>query len=219
MRDDDWRVRVKLHEHGVVRALSERIDAGEVEQELHRAFHDRVVVSVDGPELFCYAGTRDQANRAREIIDRLIAENGWEAEVDLRHWHPEAEEWEDPDAPLPAGDADFASEHRERIEQERAAAAEQGYPDWEVRVECADRERAQQLGDQLRTEGLQCVQRFRYLLLGATDEDSGRALAERIRGLVPAGTPVALEGTGRSVMDGRPGNPFAVLGGLGGDPI
>lgn len=217
--DDDWRLRVTLHEHGIARALSERIDAGEVEHELQRAFRDRLVVSVDGADVFCYAGSREQAERAREVIGRLVQHNGWEAELELRHWHPVAEQWEDPDEPEPRSDAELSEEHRERIEQERRDAAEQGYPDWEVRVECDTRERAGQLGDMLRAEGLACVQRFRYLLLGAADEDSAQALVERVRRHVPEGTPVTMGASMRSLVDGTGGNPFAVLGGLGGGAL
>jgi hypothetical protein len=51
---------------------------------------------------------------------------------------------------------------------------------------------------------------------GATDEDSAKALAERIRNEAPAGSRVKVEGTWAAAYAERPPNPFAVLGGLGG---
>jgi hypothetical protein len=70
--------------------------------------------------------------------------------------------------------------------------------------------------EQLREEGLPAVHRWRYLPVGATDEDNAKALAERIRDAAPAGSRVAAEGTWAAAYAERPPNPFAVLGGLGG---
>ena len=49
----------------------------------------------------------------------------------------------------------------------------------------------------------------------ATDEDSAKPLAERIRSEAPAGSRVKVEGTWAVAYAERPPNPFAVLGGLG----
>jgi hypothetical protein len=56
----------------------------------------------------------------------------------------------------------------------------------------------------------------RFLLVGTTDEDSAKALAERIRNEAPSGSEVRAEGTWKAAYDERPPNPFAILGGLGG---
>jgi hypothetical protein len=68
------------------------------------------------------------------------------------------------------------------------------------------------LSKQLRKEGLPAVHRWRYLLVGATDEDSAKALAERIRNEAPTGNQVKVEGTWAAVYAERAPNPFAVLG-------
>ena len=99
--NDDWRLRIELHEHGFAHTLGEQLAGGELEHDLARAFKDRAVVSVEGSEVFCYTGTRDQAERAEKLIHEIAGREGWEVEIELRHWHPTAEEWEDPDAPLP----------------------------------------------------------------------------------------------------------------------
>ena len=62
--NDDWRLRIDLHENGLAHRLGELLGAEELEHDLERSFHDRVVVSVDGAEVFCYTGTRPQAERA-----------------------------------------------------------------------------------------------------------------------------------------------------------
>src|SRR5207302_1176245 len=129
--------------------------ASELEHDLHSAFHDRVIVSVDGPEVFCYAGTREQAQRAERLVRSLAEQHGWKLATELTHWHPSAEEWEDPDKPLPASDAERAAERAELMEQERTESATRGYPQFEVRVRCRSHRDTLALAEQLRSEGLQ----------------------------------------------------------------
>jgi hypothetical protein len=70
--------------------------------------------------------------------------------------------------------------------------------------------------EQLQGEGLPAVHRWKYLLVGATDEDMAKALAERIRAEAPPESRVNVEGTWAAAYAERPRNPFAVFGGLGG---
>jgi hypothetical protein len=109
-----------------------------------------------------------------------------------------------------------ATEHEQRIEDEREESVEEGYPEFEVRVQCRSRHDASALSHRLDSEGLSHVHRSRYLLVGATDEDSAQALAERLRGEAPDGCEVVVEMNRRSVYEHRPFNPFTLLGGLGG---
>ncbi len=209
---DDWRLHIAFDEQGYAGRLVERLDASELEQRLERSFPDRVIVSREGTEVFCYAGTREQAEMAEQLAQSVAAEHGWQLQTELRRWHPSAEAWEKPDVPLPESDAQLAAEHAERIARER----EQPYPEFEVRVECSSREAAAELAERLRAEGLPSVQRFRFVLVGAADEDSAAAFAERLRAEAPAGSTVSTEGTVASVLSSVGGNPFAVFGGMGG---
>ncbi len=213
---DDWRLQIDLHEEGHARALTESFDAEQLEHDLSDAFHDRVVVSRDEGRVFLYAGTRDQAERARDVIEGETQKHEWEIDADLRHWHPSAEEWEDPDKPLPPDDAARLAEHEALIAREREETAKTGHPEFEVRVDLPSRHDAVRFSEQLRQEGLPAVHRWRFLLVGASDEDSAKALAERIRDEAPAGSRVNVEGTWAAAYAERPRNPFAVLGGLGG---
>ena len=213
--NDDWRVHVRLRGHGGwTRSLAERLDAADLEHDLENAFHDKVVVSVDGADLFAYAGTREQAEAVAKLIGEVAADH--DPDVALKHWHPTAEEWEDPDKPLPQTDADRLAEHADLVERERAEAAEQGYPDYEVRVECQSRLEAEELAHRLAGAGLRSVRRHKYLLLGAPDEDAAATLAEQVRGLAPAGATVTVEASGAAVSAAVGPNPFAIFGGLGG---
>jgi hypothetical protein len=213
---DDWRLQVDLHESGTAHKLTERLNASRLEHDLEDEFHDKVVISRDGPQLFCYTGTREQAERVQRLIGSIAQEHDWQVETRLFHWHPTAEAWEDPDKPLPDSDAERAREHAELIQRERAEVQERGYPEFEVRVECPTEADAERFALELRSEGLPIVQRHNYLLIGTADEDEANALAERLRSRIPAGSVVSAEGTLQAADAEQPPSPFWFLGGLGG---
>ena len=213
---DDWRLRIHVHDPDHAAQMAEQMAAWAIQDELQAAFHDRVVISADGGELFCYTASREQAERVQEMIRLVAAQKGWNTEIELAHWHPVAEEWEDPDKPLPASDADLAAEHAELIKREREEAQKQGYPDFEVRVSCRSRSDAIKLAERLRADGIPSLRRWHYLLVGAPDEDAATALAQRIATESPPDAVVTTEATGPATNAVRPGNPFAVFGGIGG---
>jgi hypothetical protein len=213
---EDWRLKIDMLESGVAHAVTERLQASELEHDLDSAFADRVVISRDGGELFCYTDSREQAERVAELIAKLAAEHGWHLATELRRWHPTAEQWEDPDKPLPVGDAELEAEHEELIEDEDQESSARGYPEYEVKIDCTSRHEAKQLAKKLRGEGIPTVVRWRYVLVGALDEDSADAIAERLRNEAPPGCTVTAEGTLQAVYDDQPPNPFAFFGGLAG---
>jgi hypothetical protein len=213
---DDWRLRVVLHEGGHVHKFAERLDASDLEHELEASFHDRLVVSQDGGELFCYAGARDQAEAAEKLVRSVAAEHGWRVDCELRHWHETAEQWEEPDVPLPQDDAQRAAEHAALIQSEREELEKQGQPEFEVRVQFDSHRDAAAFAERLGQEGLPAARRWKYLVVGAADQDSADALAARLRDEAPPGTTVTAEGSGKAAYDERPPNPFWFLGGLAG---
>ena len=214
---DDWRIEVGLFEHGRAHALTERLDAGKLGDDLEEEFGKRLVVSADPPNVFVYAGEREQAEAAETKIRALAAEHGWDIETQLRRWHPTAEEWEDPDKPLPTTDAERLAEHQALLAQEREDSDIRGYPEYEVRIECPSHHDTVKLDKRLRAEGFPTVRRWKYLLVGAADEDSANALAERLRGEAPQGSTVTAEASLRQTYDDEPTRgSFAIFGGLGG---
>jgi hypothetical protein len=213
--NDDWRLRIDLHENGLAHRLSELLGAEELEHDLERSFHDRVVVSVDGAEVFCYTGTRPQAERAEELVRRVAEQHGWDVEIELSHWHPTAELWEPAEVRDPETAEDREYEREGRVARERRESADRGYPEFEVRVQCASRAQAGELSDRLDSEDIPNLHRWSYLLIGATDQDSAEALAERVRAEAPAGISVSVERNQRAIYDELPRSPFSVLGGLG----
>lgn len=218
--NDDWRLRVDLNEEGIAHELTGRLEAFDLSHDLQTSFGDRVIVSRDGPEVFCYTGTREQAEAAERAIRAVADKHGWSLTSRLEHWHPTAEQWEAPDEPLPHTETESAAERAELMETEREESEEQDYPEFEVRVRCRSQEDARALAEKLKSEGLRTVQRREFVVLGAEDEDSANALAERIRHEAPAGSSVVAEGSvGEVVAEApfaTPFSPFAVFGGLGG---
>ncbi|HEY5054251.1 MAG TPA: hypothetical protein VII45_12660 [Solirubrobacterales bacterium] len=210
--NDDWRLQIDLDDEGLAGSLMEHLDARELEHDLSDAFQDRVIVSRDGAQVFLYTGTRDQAESARGVVVSLAQEHNWTVNPKLKHWHPAAEEWEDPDAAV-EGDA---AEHEELIATEHEETEERGHPEFEVRVDLPSRHEAERFAQRLQAEGLPAVRRAKYLLVGAADEDAAKVLAERIKGEAPPGSEVRAEGTWQAAYAERPANPFAIFGGLGG---
>lgn len=209
---EDWRLTVRLgsdeHAHKVARSLHEL----ELTDE---SFGGRVAVSGDGPHLFLYADSEADARQAQAVVDRELQRGGAGAEFSLDRWHHEEEQWEPASVPLPSTPAQHQAEHDRLEEQEEAESEASGIADWEVRIELASHHDAHVLGERLEQEGYKPVRRWKYLLVGAGDEDDAKALATRLQAEAPAGATVHVEPGSGVAWQFMPANPFAVLGGLG----
>jgi hypothetical protein len=211
--NDDWRLEIRIGDAARAEELVELLGEPELEHDLSGAFHDRVIVSRDDDVVFLYAGSREQIEGARTLLDTIAAQKSWGMNPNLKRWHAAAEDWEDPDgAPV---DADTQAEHERLMAAERKQAEATGTPEFEVRVDLPSRHAAVEFADQLRDEGLPVVHRWKFVLVGAASEDDAKALAERLRSEAPDGSEVKVEGTWSAANSEAPSNPFAVLGGLG----
>ena len=191
---DDWRIHVELPEEseGLLGRLG--LHLGSQARDLARDLQGRrLAVSQDDGDLFVYAGTRLEAERARDVIEVELAEEGLQAHTSrVEHWLEEEGRWSD-ELAGPSVDEKLLAE---------------GYAPWEVRVECESRDAARDLAEQLESEGYGVVRQFRYVIAGTSTRDEAKALAERVHGQVEAG--------GELVWEAFPGNPFAIFGGMGG---
>ena len=194
MAKDDWRIHVELPEdaEGTLGRLG--LNLGSRAHELARELEGRrLAVSQDGTDLFVYAGTRREAERAREVIEAELADEGLKAQTSrVQHWLHQEGHWSD-ELPEPSVDDELLAE---------------GFAPWEVRVECKSRDAARALAKQLESEGYGVVRQFRYVIAGTGTRDEAKALAQRVHGEVEAG--------GELVWEAFPGNPFAIFGGMGG---
>jgi hypothetical protein len=191
---DDWRIRIEVEETnagGLLDRLGAELDeeARELARELGKR---RLAVSRDGDEIFVYASSRPEAERAHGVIEAQLRSLGGAARATrVEHWLEEEERWDDE----PAG---------ETWEEEEL---DRGYAPWEVRVECGSRDAARSLAETLEGEGYNPVRRFHYLIVGTASKEDADALAARLHGQAEPG--------GELVWETAPQNPFAVFGGLG----
>jgi AAA+ ATPase superfamily predicted ATPase len=192
---DDWRIRIEVEEEEHAAGLLERL-AGDLDTEARELVRElearRLAVSRDGATVFVYAGTRAEAERARDVVEAELRSHGTEARTSqVEHWLEAEERW----------DAEAPDETWEEQELER------GYAPWEVRVECASQHEASVLADQLEAEGYRPERRFHYLVVGTGSREDAERLATRLHGEVEPG--------GELVWEANPSNPFAIFGGMG----
>jgi hypothetical protein len=193
---DDWRIRIELPEEGQAESLLGRLgldlgsdEAKRLAQELEGR---RLAVWRDANELFVYASTPAEAERARGIVEAELADEGIEARTSaVERWLHDEERW--------TGEPPQETWEEEELER--------GFAPWEVRVERETHAEARQLADELEQEGYDVVRRWRYLIVGTASEEEARDLAQRVHGEVEPG--------GELVWEVTPQNPFAVFGGLG----
>jgi hypothetical protein len=215
--DDDWRLQIDLDDDGVAGKVADLMRSNELENELELDLTDAVIVSHEGERIFLYAATREPLDGVRGVIEKFLGSKGWKARIELRRWHKDAEEWEDPDKPLPSTAAEKNAEHEELMKTEdEETAARHGRAEFEVRVKFPSHHEAAEFAKRLDDEGLEPVRRWRYMVVGAADEDAAEALAERIRAEAPADSKVTAEGSLAAAWAERPVNPFFFLGGLAG---
>jgi hypothetical protein len=193
---NDWRVTISLtnpaHADRAKRSFSEH----EVEEDVRRRLGRSIAVGAGDSQIFLYAGTEVAVREAERVAREVLAQQGIEADFALHRWHPIEEEWEDPEVALPRTEAERQAEHQRIDEAETAESVASGVSQWEARVEFPSHREAVALASKLRGEGRAVVRRWRFLVVGATNEDDARELAEQIRREAPPDATVSAEHSG-----------------------
>lgn len=211
---EDWRVTVTLPTAEDAATLASALHEQELDRELVVGL-DRVAVSVAEDRVFLYANNRRSAEAAERIVSGLGGERGLEPALRLDRWHPIEEHWEDARAAVPDDAAARQREHDRREADETAESEATGIADWEVRVEFPTHHAAAEFADREEASRQPIVRRWKYVLIGADDEDDARALAARLRVELPDAIVHVEPGSGVA-WELLPGRPFAVFGGLAG---
>ena len=205
---DDWRVTVSFDDAASVGWLAERLRLHRVEDEARERLGDRVSVSGEGAHVFLYSNAATAAREAEKVVRTIVAERGLRARFALERWHPIEERWEDGSQPVPETASERAAEHQ-RLEADEAAQSQaSGLAEWEVRVELPSHHAAVALADRMQSEGRTPIRRWKYLIVGANNEDDARALAKTIEGEAADGK-VTVEPTFGMVQEVSPPSPFA----------
>jgi hypothetical protein len=212
MADQDWRLRVRLAEDDRGLHLVEGLHGAELGRTAKERLGGRIAVSRDGPEVFLYANTEEAGREAERVVRAELEREGWDAQIALDRWHPVEERWEDAALPLPETDQERDAEHAELMAQEAREAEEGGYGEFEVRVDLPSWQAATDLSRRLDEEKLPHVRRWRYVLLGAVNEDVANELADRMRKEAPSEAEISVEGAFAAAQSEQPLKAFAVFG-------
>ena len=203
--DNDWRVTVRLHAGGQAGKAAEHLSAHRVEDEVHDRLGGRVILGADGgDDLFLYTHSQDAAAAAQQSVSELLSGHGLGADYTVERWHPVAEEWEPADVPLPGTAAEVQAEHEELDAEETSESVTSGVALFEVRVQLPSHRESVALAARLAAEGYSVVRRWRFLVVGANNEDQAKEFAARIRQDAPAGAVITTEEVG-------PGRPYTVF--------
>ena len=193
---DDWRVRVEFADEASRERFSHLLEDGLSPQgaDQAQALHgDQLTVSGDDANLFVYADSPTQAERAHAVILAELEHHAIVASTSgVEHWLADEDRWDNE----PSG---------ETWEKE---TTEQGYAPWEVRVTCRSRHEAIGLAEQLEGEGYRPIRRWQHLIVGATSREDADALAARLHGEVEPGGAVVWE----AAIDSHVVRPFAFFG-------
>lgn len=211
---DDWRLRITLAGPEHAEKLTARLEAAELTDEIAHELGDAIVVSRDGRDVFLYADTHAALETTERIVRTDLAGHEWNADVVASRWHEDAEDWEPADAPLARTAAQREAERARLMQREDAEAVANG-PEFEARAVLPTHRAARELSERLTRAGVPNVRRWRYVLVGAADEDAAREWAERLRTESPPGTAVTVEGTFAYVERAAPTR-FKAVAALGG---
>jgi hypothetical protein len=187
---DDWRVTLS------VSSAPAGQDLRQVEDDLRRQVGPGIAVSVGDGQVFLYAGTETAAEDAGRTARDVLAGHGMTAESAVHRWHPIEEQWETPDVPMPQTKAEREAEHQRLVDAEAAESQATGVDQWEVRADLGSHRQAVALARKLEGEGRAVVRRWKFLIVGAGDQDEARELAGHIRQEAPPGAAVTVERAG-----------------------
>jgi len=193
---DDWRVTLSVTSAPAGQAeqsAEQPPGLGQVEDDIRRQVGRGIAVGAGDAQIFLYADTETAAGDAERIARDVLAGHGMMAETAVHRWHPIEERWETPDVPIPQTKAEREAEHQRLVDEEAADAQATGLDQWDVRADLGSHRQAVALARKLEGEGRAIVRRWRFVLVGAANEDEARELAGQIRQEVPADAAVKVE--------------------------
>jgi hypothetical protein len=206
---DEWRVEVALDADDEGHSLGERLRSLDLDDEARKRLGGSVIVTRDGPSLFLYAWHEESAREAERAVRELMEEEGLAGQVELKRWHPVAEEWKPASEPLPESEAEVAAEQAQREKLGEAEGYAGDYP-WEVVIDLPRLGDTRKLAERLEQQGHPVKRRFKYLLVGAPSEEAAIELGKSLEGEVPDGAHVGV----RANPQDRPAIGFVWLGSL-----
>lgn len=192
----DWRVTISLSDQVNVEQARQSFSEQEVEQDVRRRLGHNIVIGSGDSQIFLYAGTEVAATEAERTAREVLGQLGIEAEFAIHRWHPIEEEWQSPDVAMPQTEAEREAEHQRLEAAETVESVDFGSALFQVRTELPSHREAVALAHKLQGEGYPVVRRWKFLIVGANNDDDARALAEHIKQEAPADAQVTAEPAG-----------------------
>ncbi len=193
MDNDDWRVTISFPDGAQAEQAKTLFPQREAAEDARHRLGYSIAVGAGGSQVFLYAGTEVAAREAERITREVLAEHHFQAEFATHHWHPIEEEWEDADVAMPRTEAERQAEHQRLVDDETAESRATGTAQWQARAELPSHHETVELASKLRREGRTVVRRWKFLLVGANNEDDARQIAGQIRREAPADAKVRAE--------------------------
>lgn len=193
---NDWRVTISVADPAQVRRAKRAVSDRRVAEDVHRRLGRAIAVGAGGSQVFLYAGTELSAREAEQVAREVLAGDAIDAEFTLHRWHPIEERWEEPGVRMPQTEAERRAEHRKLLADETAESFATGIAQWEARVEFPAHHEAVEMAARLRAEGRAVVRRWRFLIVGASNEDDAQELAAQLRREAPPDATVRAEHSG-----------------------
>jgi hypothetical protein len=193
---NDWRVTISLTDPGHAGRAQHVISEQQVEQDVRRQLGHAVAVGAGDSEVFLYAGSEVAAREAERVARDLLAKHGIEAEFALHRWHPLEEQWEDAGVAMPSTEAERQAEHMRLEDSETAESRASGIAQWEARANFPSHHDAVAAASKLRSAGYAVVRRWKFLAVGANNQDDAERIADEIRREAPSDATVRAERSG-----------------------
>lgn len=195
MGTEDWRVEINLDDKHEGYDFGERLRARDLDDEARARLGERVYVSRNGPQLFLYAGSEQQAREAELVVRELVEADDLSAEfAGVTRWHPVEQEWRDASIPLPRTEPEVDQELEQKEEAERTEVAEEGSYDWLVKINLPSAADAKQMAETLDETGHPVHRIWRWVTVDVLTEESGNELISSLRESLPADAEIWLEG-------------------------
>jgi hypothetical protein len=190
---DEYRVELDLDdaEHGF--SFRERLRAHDVDDEARKRLGRQAVVTRDGPQVFVYTETDQQAREAERILREIATAEGVTGDTRIARWNETAGDWQDAAIPLPQTEEELDEAYGRREDAEAREVEAQGEYDLHVVAHAPDRKAAAALAQRLEALGIPVARRWRYVVAGALTEEHALELADRVRAEASPETEVSVE--------------------------
>jgi hypothetical protein len=193
---NDWRVTISLTSQALAEQAHLAFSGHEVAEDVRGRLGRSIATGAGNSQIFLYAGTEIAAREAERVAREVLGQRGIQAQFAVHRWHPVEEEWEDPEVAMPQTEAERQAEHRRLEDAETAESLAAGTAQWQARAEFGSHREAVAVAGKLQQEGHTVVRRWKFLIVGASNEDDARELAEHIRREAPPDATVRAEPAG-----------------------